>query len=153
MLVYDGIFEWNGWAVSSSSPKDAAGCGFSISTVPEKRRAASAADDGGGFRPTPDRHDDGRSVRAQRDRAYRHRGQPKMSHRSPTHAVRRIHPPETYGKDNEYVIKAGYDAMELMWQKGRVLFSRIGSLDASLRKSSFPWWKRPPARRETESVC
>jgi len=43
-------------------------------------------------------------------------------------------PRETYGKHKEYVIEAGYDAVEFTWQDGLALFPRISSLDASLRK-------------------
>jgi hypothetical protein len=41
-------------------------------------------------------------------------------------------PRETYGKNNEYVIAAAYDAVEFTWQDGLALFPRMGVLDASL---------------------
>ena len=41
-------------------------------------------------------------------------------------------PRETYGKHNEYVIEAGYDAVEFTWQDGLALFPRIKPLDPEL---------------------
>ena len=41
-------------------------------------------------------------------------------------------PRETYGKNNEYVIAAGYDAVEFTWQEGLALFPRIKPLEPTL---------------------
>lgn len=41
-------------------------------------------------------------------------------------------PRETYGRHNEYVIEAGYDAVEFTWQDGLALFPRIKPLDPDL---------------------
>ena len=41
-------------------------------------------------------------------------------------------PKETYGRHNEYVIEAGYDAVEFTWQDGLALFPRIKPLDLEL---------------------
>ena len=57
-------------------------------------------------------------------------------------------PRETYGKHNEYVIEAGYDAVEFTWQDGLALFPRIKSLDpdliAILRKCMESTGSLPP---------
>ena len=42
-------------------------------------------------------------------------------------------PRETYGKHNEYVIEAGYDAVEFTWQDGLALFPRIKPLTGALK--------------------
>lgn len=41
-------------------------------------------------------------------------------------------PRETYGKHNEYVIEAGYDAVEFTWQDGLALFPRLKPLAPDL---------------------
>lgn len=41
-------------------------------------------------------------------------------------------PRETYGKHKEYVIEAGYDAVEFTWQDGLALFPRSKPLDPAL---------------------
>jgi len=41
-------------------------------------------------------------------------------------------PRETYGKNKEYVIEAGYDAVEFTWQDGLALFPRIKTLEPVL---------------------
>ena len=43
-------------------------------------------------------------------------------------------PRETYGKNSEYVIEAGYDAVEFAWQDGLALFPRIAPLNGPLKK-------------------
>ena len=47
-------------------------------------------------------------------------------------------PRETYGKHKEYVIEAGYDAVDFTWQDGLALFPRTTPLEASLRKFLEP---------------
>jgi hypothetical protein len=42
-------------------------------------------------------------------------------------------PRETYGKNNEYVIEAGYDAVAFTWQNGLALFPRIAPLTGPLK--------------------
>lgn len=41
-------------------------------------------------------------------------------------------PRETYGKHAEYVIEAGFDAVEFTWKDGLALFPRIKALDPEL---------------------
>jgi len=67
------------------------------------------------------------------------RGPPEKAHYPPVNAVRRIHPRETYGKNNEYAIEAGYDAVEFTWQEGLALFPRIKPLDPALADLLKKW--------------
>ena len=53
-------------------------------------------------------------------------------------------PCETYGKNNEYVIAAAYDAVEFTWQDGLTLFPRIGVLEASLLTLIAPLVEEEP---------
>jgi len=41
-------------------------------------------------------------------------------------------PRETYGKNNEYIIAPAFDAVEFTWQDGLALFPRIKPLDPAL---------------------
>ena len=41
-------------------------------------------------------------------------------------------PSETYGRKNEYVIAAAFDAVEFSWQEGLALFPRVRPLDKAL---------------------
>ncbi len=47
-------------------------------------------------------------------------------------------PRETYGKKNEYVIEAVFDGVEFSWQDGLALFPRIRRLDEALLKLLAP---------------
>jgi len=48
-------------------------------------------------------------------------------------------PRETYGRNNEYVIQAGYDAVEFTWQDGLALFPRIKPLEPALTALLKKW--------------
>jgi len=56
-------------------------------------------------------------------------------------------PCETYGKNNEYVIAAAYDAVEFTWQDGLALFPRMKSIDEALI-SILREWVEPDAINE-----
>lgn len=43
-------------------------------------------------------------------------------------------PRETYGKKNEYVIEAVFDAVEFSWQDGLALFPRVTPISGPLKK-------------------
>ncbi len=53
-------------------------------------------------------------------------------------------PRETYGKNNEYVIAAAYDAVEFTWQEGLALFPRIKPLDKTLTAILQEWMDNHP---------
>jgi len=54
-------------------------------------------------------------------------------------------PGETYGPKKEYVIPAVYDAVEFTWQEGLALFPRMKPLDESLTATLKAWIERKPA--------
>lgn len=54
-------------------------------------------------------------------------------------------PSETYGKNNEYVIAAAYDAVEFTWQDGLALFPRMKPLDEALIAILQKWVESNPA--------
>jgi hypothetical protein len=53
-------------------------------------------------------------------------------------------PRETYGKQNEYVIEAGYDGVAFTWQDGLALFPRFKPLDPGLVAVLREWLDRAP---------
>lgn len=55
-------------------------------------------------------------------------------------------PAETYGKKNEYVIAATYDAVEFTWQDGLALFPRMELLDASVLNLIVPLVEGAPGQ-------
>lgn len=55
-------------------------------------------------------------------------------------------PRETYGKQGEYVIQAGYDAVEFTWKDGLALFPRIKSLDPELTAILREWLEEAPSK-------
>ncbi|MGD9330090.1 MAG: hypothetical protein PVJ53_02195 [Desulfobacterales bacterium] len=57
-------------------------------------------------------------------------------------------PRESYGRQNEYVIAASFDAVEFTWQDGLALFPRIGPLDASLLPLIVPLVEASPRWRD-----
>ena len=54
-------------------------------------------------------------------------------------------PSETYGQNSEYVIAAAYDAVEFTWQDGLALFPRLKPLDEALSASLQEWVGQSPA--------
>ena len=54
-------------------------------------------------------------------------------------------PCETYGKNNEYVIAASFDVVTFTWQDGLALFPRIEPLEASLHKLIAPLINSSPS--------
>jgi hypothetical protein len=51
-------------------------------------------------------------------------------------------PRETYGKNNEYIIEAGYDAVEFTWQEGLALFPRMAPLTGPLKNWLHEWFEK-----------
>ena len=51
-------------------------------------------------------------------------------------------PRETYGKHNEYVIEAGYDAVDFTWQDGLALFPRTKPLEPVLTAIIKEWLEK-----------
>jgi hypothetical protein len=56
-------------------------------------------------------------------------------------------PRETYGKNNEYVIEAGYDAVEFSWQEGLALFPRLKPLEPTLKAILQKWLEGGPTNK------
>ena len=54
-------------------------------------------------------------------------------------------PSETYGKNKEYLIAAAYDAVEFTWQDGLALFPRMKPLDKALIATLQEWVEQSPA--------
>lgn len=53
-------------------------------------------------------------------------------------------PSETYGKNKEYLIAAAYDAVEFTWQDGLALFPRMKPLDKALIATLQEWVEQSP---------
>jgi hypothetical protein len=54
-------------------------------------------------------------------------------------------PSEVYGKNNEYVIAAAYDAVDFTWQDGLALFPKIKPLDEAIIAILRKWVDPTPA--------
>jgi hypothetical protein len=147
LLIYDGIFEWDGWGGQLKLAKGRCRLWiFDLNCPGEKevlhlRPMVVVASD----LPRTGMMKGEVSVRSAAghiatvvSRKYRI-DPPRMQFVEYT-------PRETYGKNNEYVIEAGYNAVEFTWQKGLALFPRIGSLDPSLRKIIMPLVEKAPGQ-------